>query len=114
MQLKEVLPPIDSMGIFSRGRVAGGGGFTVIGYIGYILGLYRGYIGIMENKMETTIMGLNPKPGFYWVYVSPKAHQKLKALNPKALNPVNPRVVSIFFSIIPIRFIYGLGYLGFI
>ena len=24
--------------------------------IGYILGLYWGYIGIMENKMETTIM----------------------------------------------------------
>ena len=30
------------------------------GIIGYILGLYCGYIkiGIMENKMETTIMGL--------------------------------------------------------
>ena len=29
----------------------------VIGYIlGYILGLYRGYIGIMEKKMETTIV----------------------------------------------------------
>ena len=24
-------------------------------YIGYILGLYLGYIGIMERKMETTI-----------------------------------------------------------
>ena len=24
-------------------------------YIGYIFGLYRGYIGIMERKMETTI-----------------------------------------------------------
>ena len=23
-----------------------------------ILGLYRGFIGIMENEMETTIMGL--------------------------------------------------------
>ena len=25
-------------------------------YIGYILGLYRGYFGIMDKKMETTIM----------------------------------------------------------
>ena len=32
---------------------------TTMGYIGirrYILGLYRGYIGIMEKKMETTTM----------------------------------------------------------
>ena len=28
------------------------------GYIRVILGLYWGYIGIMENKMETTIKGL--------------------------------------------------------
>ena len=28
------------------------------GIIGFIQGLYRGYIGIMEKKMETTIMGL--------------------------------------------------------
>ena len=27
-----------------------------IGIIGFILGLYRGYKGIMEQKMETTIM----------------------------------------------------------
>ena len=27
------------------------------GYIGNISGLYRGYIGIMENEMETTILG---------------------------------------------------------
>ena len=26
-------------------------------YLGVILGLYRGYIGIIEKKMETTIMG---------------------------------------------------------
>ena len=36
-------------------------------YIKVISGLYRGYIGIMEKKMETTIMGyighiLTPKP----------------------------------------------------
>ena len=30
----------------------------LVSYMGYILGLYRGYIGIMEKKMETTIMGL--------------------------------------------------------
>ena len=29
--------------------------------IGYILGLYRGYIGIMEKKMETTVV--------YWGYI---------------------------------------------
>ena len=38
---------------------------TIMGYIGVILGLYRGYIGviwgIMEKKMETTIV--------YWGYV---------------------------------------------
>ena len=44
-----------------------------MGYIGIILGLYWGYIGIMENKMETTGFraklqaqrergGVNPKP----------------------------------------------------
>ena len=27
-------------------------------YVGYILGLYWGNIGIMEKKMETTILGL--------------------------------------------------------
>ena len=27
------------------------------GYIGAISGLYRGYIGIMESKMETTMIG---------------------------------------------------------
>ena len=28
----------------------------IIGYIlGYILGLYRGYVGITEKKMETTV-----------------------------------------------------------
>ena len=26
-------------------------------YIGVILGLYWGYIGVMDEKMETTIMG---------------------------------------------------------
>ena len=31
---------------------------TIMGFIGYILGLY---IGIMENKMETTIV--------YWGYI---------------------------------------------
>ena len=46
------------------GRAAGGvrpkpggllsGGFTGVP-IGVILGLYRGYIGIMENKVETII-----------------------------------------------------------
>ena len=30
------------------------------GFIGYILGLYWGYIGIVENRMETTI---------YWGYI---------------------------------------------
>ena len=30
---------------------------TTMGYIGVILGLYWGYIGIMEKKMETTTMG---------------------------------------------------------
>ena len=32
---------------------------TTIGIIGYILGLYRGYIGIMEKKMKNyySIMG---------------------------------------------------------
>ena len=25
--------------------------------LGYILGLYWGYIGIMEKKLETTVMG---------------------------------------------------------
>ena len=39
---------------------------TTMGYIGIIQGLYwgyiiKGYIGIMENNMETTIV--------YWVYV---------------------------------------------
>ena len=31
---------------------------TILGYIGVLqgcMGLYRGYIGIMENKMETAI-----------------------------------------------------------
>ena len=28
---------------------------TIMGYIGIIFGLYWGYTGIMENKMETTI-----------------------------------------------------------
>ena len=28
------------------------------GYIGVMLRLYRGHIGIMEKKLETTIMGL--------------------------------------------------------
>ena len=28
---------------------------VIMGYIRVILGLYRGYIGIMEKKMETTI-----------------------------------------------------------
>ena len=29
---------------------------TIMGYIGYIiLGIYCGYIGIMENEVETTI-----------------------------------------------------------
>ena len=28
--------------------------YTGLGYIGDILGLYWGYIGIMEKKMETT------------------------------------------------------------
>ena len=32
---------------------------TVMGYIGVILWLYRGYIGIMENKMETTKEGMH-------------------------------------------------------
>ena len=30
-------------------------GFIIGGCIGIIMGLYRGYIGIMEKKMETTI-----------------------------------------------------------
>ena len=40
---------------------------------GYILGLYKGYIGIMEKKMETTIWGLRfrvhigPFKGVIWV-----------------------------------------------
>ena len=29
---------------------------TIMGYIVYILGIYWGYIGIMEKKMEATIM----------------------------------------------------------
>ena len=29
-----------------------------VGYIRVIFGLYEGYIGIMEKKMETTIQGL--------------------------------------------------------
>ena len=29
-----------------------------MGYIGLYRGLYRGYLGIMEKKMETTIWGL--------------------------------------------------------
>ena len=29
---------------------------TIMGYVGYILGLYWGNIGIMEKKMETTIL----------------------------------------------------------
>ena len=33
---------------------------TIMGYIGIILGLYWGYIGIMEKRMETTIV--------YWGY----------------------------------------------
>ena len=32
-------------------------GIPLKGFIGVILGLYWGYIGIMENEMETTIMG---------------------------------------------------------
>ena len=35
--------------------------------IGYILGLYWGYIGIMEKKMETTIIGYIL--GLYWGYI---------------------------------------------
>ena len=36
---------------------------TIMGYMGVILGLCRGYIGIMAKKMETTILGL------YWGYI---------------------------------------------
>ena len=32
-------------------------GLWILGNIGVILGLYRGYIGIMEKKMETTSKG---------------------------------------------------------
>ena len=33
------------------------------GYVGIVLGLYWGYMGKMENDMETVILGpLNPKP----------------------------------------------------
>ena len=34
--------------------------------IGYILGIYWGYIGIMENHMEATIVFGN---FFYWGYI---------------------------------------------
>ena len=30
----------------------------IVGSIGVIVGLYWGYIGIMEKKMETTVLGL--------------------------------------------------------
>ena len=36
--------------------IVGYRGFGV--YIGVILGVYLGYIGIMENKMETTTVGI--------------------------------------------------------
>ena len=37
---------------------------------GVILGLYWDYIGIMEKKMETTIMGyIGVILGLYWVYI---------------------------------------------
>ena len=38
-------------------------------YLGVILGLYRGYIGIMEKKMETTIVFrgyIGVILGLYW------------------------------------------------
>ena len=40
-----------------------------MGYIGYILGLYWGYVGIMEKKMETTIMGYIGVIGLFGVYI---------------------------------------------
>ena len=33
----------------------------MMGYIGHVLGLYWGYVGIMEKQMETALV--------YWVYV---------------------------------------------
>ena len=39
---------------------------TRMGYIGYIVGLYWGYMGMMESKMETTIMGYIL--GLHWGY----------------------------------------------
>ena len=41
------------------------------------LGFYRGYIGILENKMETTIMGSTSGVGFRVLNL------QSKTLNPK-------------------------------
>ena len=40
-----------------------------IGLIGYILGLYWGYIWMMEDKMETTISGLGFRS--FWKFQAP-------------------------------------------
>ena len=37
---------------------------VIWGIIGYILGLYRGYIGIMEKKMETTLYSTSENDSF--------------------------------------------------
>ena len=41
--------------------------------VGALLGLYRAYIGVMENKMETTTMGLYRVEGLgFRVYSAPQ------------------------------------------
>ena len=88
-------------------------------HIEVILGLYYGNIGIMENEMETTIPLVDPcflDPSllrhwgigsvFIWTPKVPHSASRPHDLNRKSLHGrvplLNTKVVSIFFSIIPI------------
>ena len=68
------MPPRDFASCSPRPRVAGYIGIvekkmetTIMGHIG-ILAYFGGYVGIMEKKMETTIMGL-PIMGYIEILV---------------------------------------------
>ena len=55
------------------------------GYIGVMLGLYRGYFGIMEKKLETTIMGLHGFRVYPFTPLRPKMAAASRAdIGPKA------------------------------
>ena len=70
-----------------------------------ILGLYRGYMGIMEKKMETTIMGyitcfLKARPPVLFCVVEILLACSECALNPRFLLPAAINPDSTSFSIL--------------